>query len=49
MNKIVRENYPAQKLPRELRDGLDPQSTVTVTIVQEERPSVASSCRPTQD
>lgn len=34
MNKVVRENYPASKLPEELRHGLDPSSRVTV-IVQE--------------
>ncbi len=38
MNKIVRENYPALKLPKDLRDGVDPASTVTVTVVEEKRP-----------
>ena len=37
MNRIMRENYPASKLPEDLRDGMDPSSTVTVTIVQEEK------------
>ena len=37
MNKIIRENYPASKLPEDLRAGVDPSSTVTVTIVEEER------------
>jgi hypothetical protein len=37
MNRIIRENYPASKLPEDLRDGMDPSSTVTVTIVQNER------------
>ena len=37
MNRIVRENYPASKLPDELRVGVDPLSTVTVTIVEEEK------------
>ena len=32
MNKIVRENYPASKLPEDLREGVDPKSTVTVTV-----------------
>lgn len=32
MNKIVRENYPASKLPEDLREGLDPGSTVRVVI-----------------
>jgi hypothetical protein len=36
MNKIVRENYPVSKLPEDLRFGIDPEGTVTVTIVQEE-------------
>jgi hypothetical protein len=35
MNKIIRENYPASKLPEDLREGLDPSTTVTVTVVQE--------------
>jgi len=38
MNKIIRENYPASKLPADLRDGLDPSATVTVTVTLEERP-----------
>ena len=36
MNKIVRENYPTAKLPEDLREGLDPKSTVTVTVTAEE-------------
>ena len=36
MNKIVREHYPAAKLPEDLREGLDPLSTVTVTVDVEE-------------
>lgn len=37
MNKIVRkEEYPASKLPEDLREGIDPQATVTVTIAVEE-------------
>jgi len=35
MNKIVREHYPASKLPEDLREGVDPDSTVTVTITVE--------------
>lgn len=35
MNKIVREHYPASKLPEDLREGVDPESTVTVTITIE--------------
>jgi len=37
MNRIIREHYPASKLPEDLRAGVDPSSTVTVTIVQEEK------------
>jgi hypothetical protein len=37
MNRIVREHYPASKLPEDLRAGVDPSSTVTVTIVEEEK------------
>ena len=37
MNRIVREHYPASKLPEDLRAGADPSSTVTVTIVEEEK------------
>lgn len=37
MNRITREHYPASKLPEDLRDGMDPSSTVTVTVVEEEK------------
>ncbi len=36
MNKIVKEHYPAANLPRELRDGLEPQQLVTVTVTVED-------------
>ena len=36
MNKITREHYPASKLPADLREGVDPKSTVTVTVTVEE-------------
>jgi hypothetical protein len=36
MNRIVREHYPASKLPEDLRAGVDPAATVTVTIVEEQ-------------
>ena len=40
MNKIIHEHYPASKLPDELREGIDPNRHVTVTVVEEEqRPS----------
>jgi hypothetical protein len=37
MNKIVRENYPASKLPDDLRAGVDPDARVTVTITLDEQ------------
>lgn len=38
MNKIIRENYPASKLPEDLREGIDPSTSVTVTVVEEDTP-----------
>src|SRR5437870_10937802 len=38
MSSIVRSNYPAARLPDDLRDGLDPSATVTVTVTVEEQP-----------
>ena len=38
MNKIVREHYPASRLPAELRQGIPESAQVQVTVVQEERP-----------
>jgi hypothetical protein len=35
MNRIIHEHYPASKLPEDLREGVDPQSTVTVTVTVE--------------
>jgi hypothetical protein len=37
MNRIIREHYPASRLPEDLRAGVDPSATVTVTIVEEEK------------
>jgi hypothetical protein len=37
MNRIVKEHYPASKLPEDLRAGVNPTATVTVTIVEEEK------------
>jgi hypothetical protein len=39
MNKVIRENYPASKLPEELREGIDPSVRVTVTVVAEDDPA----------
>jgi hypothetical protein len=36
MNRIVKEHYPASKLPEDLRAGVDPAAIVTVTIVEEQ-------------
>jgi hypothetical protein len=35
MNKIVREHYPASRLPEDLRKGVEDNAMVTVTIVVE--------------
>jgi hypothetical protein len=35
MNKIVKEHYPAAKLPEDLREGLDPARLVTITVTLE--------------
>lgn len=35
MNKIIREHYPAAKLPEDLREGFDLESTVTVIVTVE--------------
>ena len=35
VNRIVKEHYPASKLPDDLREGLDPRDRVTVTVVAE--------------
>jgi hypothetical protein len=37
MNKVVRENYPASRLPEDLREGIDPASRVTVTVTENEK------------
>jgi len=44
MNKIVREHYPVERLPEDLRAELAGQSTVTVTI-EEEPPKQPVSVR----
>lgn len=36
MNKIVREHYPASRLPEDLREEIGENAKVTVTIVVEE-------------
>jgi hypothetical protein len=37
MNRIVLQHFPASKLPDEMRGNVDPSSTVTVTIEEEEK------------
>ena len=44
MNRIVREHYPASRLPEDLREGIDPAREVTVTVsVDEARPEQVMS------
>jgi hypothetical protein len=38
MNKIVRQHFPAERLPPELREGLDPNASVTVIVEAETTP-----------
>ncbi len=45
MNRIVKEHYPASKLPDDLREGLAPGSQVTVTIVEEQAQRPRRRCR----
>jgi hypothetical protein len=44
VNRIVKEHYPAARLPDDLREGIDPGGTVTVTVVTE-KPSAGRSKR----
>jgi hypothetical protein len=37
MNRIVREHYPASRLPDDLRGDVDPSSMVTVIVAEEEK------------
>jgi hypothetical protein len=39
MNKIVREHYPVENLPEDLREGLEAGSTVRVVVEVENAPS----------
>jgi hypothetical protein len=39
MNKIVREAYPASKLPKDLREGIDAGSSVKITVEELEPPT----------
>ena len=43
MNRIVREHYPVEKLPEDLREGFSKGAAVTVTIeVETDRPRQTS-------
>lgn len=39
MNKIVRDHYPVEKLPADLREGLGDSATVKIVIEAEAEPS----------
>jgi len=43
MNKIIREHYPASKLPEDLRPTDDPSASVTVIVEHEKRPEKVMS------
>ncbi|HSP26633.1 MAG TPA: hypothetical protein VLQ65_15815 [Saliniramus sp.] len=43
MNRIVREHYPASRLPEDLREGIDPAREVTVTVSVDEHVENGSS------
>ena len=45
MNKFTREHYPAAKVPKDLREGVDPRSTVTVTVTVETEADTATRMR----
>ncbi len=36
MNRIVKEHYPIERLPEDLRAGMTSNSRVTVTVVEED-------------
>lgn len=38
MNRIVREHYPVEKLPADLREGMEPGETVRVTVEEVPHP-----------
>jgi hypothetical protein len=41
MNKIVREHYPVENLPEDLRTGLDPAKQVRVVIEQADEAGIS--------
>lgn len=38
MNRVVKEHYPASKLPEDLREGIEPGRQVKVTVEEEAVP-----------
>jgi hypothetical protein len=42
MNKIVREHYPVDKLPEDLREGLGPARTVRLVIEADNSPRMGA-------
>lgn len=42
MNKIVKEHYPVSKLPEDLREGLEPDEKVRITIETDSTPDFDS-------
>jgi len=46
MNKIVREHYPVENLPADLREGLEVGSTVRVVLEMEGEVTSASATEP---
>ncbi len=49
MNRIVREHYPAAKLPDDLRDEIGPEKQVTITIEVESPDSGSESTESRND
>ncbi len=46
MNKIVKEHYPVERLPEDLRAGFSPGSLVRVTILVDDKQVIGA---PLQD
>ncbi len=49
MTTIITRHYPASKLPADLREGINPSSLVTVTIVQRAKLDEISDLSQTAD
>ncbi|MET3613866.1 hypothetical protein ABID16_002195 [Rhizobium aquaticum] len=48
MNKIVREHYPVEKLPADLREGLEGSPTVRIILEAQESGALASRMSPSK-